>query len=131
MRGYQAGTEEDPARRARSASSVPARRPRPGSKLAIDYRYVTGEYNYYDPDATQGEATLEVALDQVAAGLEYPIAVPVDGLVQPPDIEITAINGVVLTLTAVARVGRRPGARLADDQPGRVPRVRAHRRRRR
>ena len=57
----RAGTGADPA------SSVPARRPTPGSRLTIDYRYATGEYDYYDTDATETSASLEVDLDEVAS----------------------------------------------------------------
>jgi hypothetical protein len=75
----------------------------PGARLAIDYSYVTGEYNYYDQEANQASGRLEVDLDQAAANLAYPIAEPVAGLIQQPGAEITAINDVVLTLTQVAR----------------------------
>jgi len=102
MRGYQIGPKKTPTTeliRVECAGATAG----PGSRLTIDYSYVTGEYNYYDPDATKVEATLEVPLDPLATGLEYPIAVPIDGLVQPADLEMTAINGVTLVLKAVRR----------------------------
>ena len=102
MRGYQAGPKKTPTTeliRVECAGATAG----PGSKLALDYRYVTGDYNYYDPAATQTEARLEVALDPLAAGLQYPIAEPIDGLVQPADTKIAAINGLELTLADVKR----------------------------
>jgi hypothetical protein len=75
----------------------------PGSKLSIEYSYVTGQYNYYEPDANKVEATLEVDLDNVTNDIKYPIAAPVEGLIQKPDVEITALNDVVLTLTGITR----------------------------
>jgi hypothetical protein len=120
MRAYFGGTKAEPAIeliRVECAGPVPS----PGSKLAIDYRYRTGEYNYYDPDATLGDATLEVDLDQVAVGLEYPVAEPVEGLIQPPDIEITAINDVVLTLEGVERDGTSLVSSWQTANPGKYP----------
>ena len=43
-------------------------------------------------------------MDDVATDLTYPVAVPVDGLVQGPEVEIVALNKVVLTLTDIQRV---------------------------
>lgn len=74
-----------------------------GSKLSLAYSYVTGEYNYYYPEANKVDATLEVNLDEVATELTYPIFQPVEGLIQKPGAEITAINNVLLTLTEVMR----------------------------
>ncbi len=75
----------------------------PGSKLTINYTYVTGEYNYYYPDENKVDATLEVALDEVAADLTYPVADEIKGLALQPGTEITAINDVTLLLTSVER----------------------------
>jgi len=75
----------------------------PGSKLAIDYRYVTGEYNYYYPETNQADARLEIDLDELAPEMDYPIAQEIEGLILEPSAEIVAINDVVLTLTGVER----------------------------
>ncbi len=75
----------------------------PGSKLAIGYTYVTGEYDYYDAKTTGTEGTLEVNLDEAAADLTFPIAEPVEGLLLPADSEIPALNDVILTLADAAR----------------------------
>ena len=102
MRGYTAGTKAKPTTQplyveCRGAEAAP------GSTLSIDYSYVTGEYNYYYPDTNRVDSTLEVNLDQVATDLQYPIAEPIEGLIQKPGTEITAINDVILVLTGVER----------------------------
>lgn len=102
MRGFIAGTKSEPETQliyveCEGAEVVP------GSTLSIDYSYVIGQYNYYEPDATKTDATLELDLDEVATDLGYPIAEPVEGLIQGPDAEIVAINDVVLTLTDIER----------------------------
>jgi hypothetical protein len=76
----------------------------PGTRLSLDYSYVVGEYNYYDPDARRASGNLQVDLDEVASGLTYPIAESFEGLVQPRDVAITALNDVVLTLADVRPV---------------------------
>lgn len=101
MRGFTGGTKAKPETQllyVECQGAVPA----PGSRLAIEYEYVTGEFNYYSP-ATPRSAKLDVDLDKVTADLTYPVAVAVDGLVQTPADAIEAINKCVFTLAAVAR----------------------------
>ena len=102
MRGFVAGTKAKPTTELIHVE-CPGADATPGSKLAIDYQYVTGEYNYYDPDANEASGRLEVDLDKVATDLTYPIAEPVEGLVQPRDVQITGLNDVVLSLTGAKR----------------------------
>ena len=85
------------------ASFEPGVEATPGSKLAIDYRYVTGEYNYYYPETNQADARLEIDLDELTPEIDYPIAAEIEGLILEPSAEIVAINDVVLTLTGVER----------------------------
>lgn len=101
MRGYTGGTKakhETQLLYVECQGAVPAA----GSRLAIDYTYVTGDFNYYTP-AIPTAAKLEVDLDKVAADLTYPVAQPVDGLVQKASDPIEAINKCVLTLKAATR----------------------------
>ncbi len=121
MRGYIGGTKAEQktqliyveCKGAEAAS---------GSTLAIDYSYVTGEYNYYYPDESKVDATLEVKLDEVATDLTYPIAEEIEGLVQKPDAEITAINDVTLLLTGDRAHGYRPAVHVADPTtPASIP----------
>jgi hypothetical protein len=101
VRGYTAGTKAAPVTQllyAECPGSVPAA----GARLDVPYTYTTGPYAYYSP-ATPVKATLEVKLDSVATDLKYPIAQPVDGLIQKADASIEAINKCVLTLKSVTR----------------------------
>ncbi len=101
MRGYTGGTKTDPTTQllyVECAGAAPAA----GSRLAVSYTYVTGEFNYYSP-APPASGRLEVDLDKLAADLTYPVAEPVDGLVQKASDPIEAINKCVLTLTSATR----------------------------
>jgi hypothetical protein len=100
MRGYTAGTKAKPTTQliyveCKGAQSAP------GSTLSIDYSYVTGMLNYFEQDANKASGTLVLTLNQVVTDLTYPIAEPVEGLVQKSDAAIDAINLNVLTLIDV------------------------------
>ncbi|MCJ7727186.1 MAG: hypothetical protein MUO96_00865, partial [Actinobacteria bacterium] len=56
-----------------------------------------------EQEANQVNQKLEINLDQVAKDLKYPIAEPIEGLIQKPDVQIDAINNNILTLTDVQR----------------------------
>ena len=102
MRGYVGGSKAEPTIEPIRVECAGAEAT-PGSRLALVYTYVTGEYNYYDPDAGRTEGSLEVDLDQVASDLSYPIAEPIEGVVVAADAEITALNEVLLSLAGVTR----------------------------
>jgi hypothetical protein len=102
IRGFQGGKKSEPVTQMIYVE-CPSAQVSPGSKLSIAYSYVTGQYNYYEPDANKVEATLKVDLDNVTTDIKYPIAEPVEGLIQKSDVEITALNEVVLTLTGITR----------------------------
>ena len=101
MRGYTAGTKTQPKTQllyveCKSAAATP------GAILSVDYSYVIGDFNYYVA-ATPTAAKLELHLDQVATDLKYPIAEPIQGLIEKPGAGIVAINKCTLTLTDVKR----------------------------
>jgi hypothetical protein len=105
MKGFTAGTIAEPKTQliyveCKGAKIVP------GSKLFIDVSYVTGQYNYYDKTATEADTKLEVNLDKVATDLKYPIATPVEGLIQKLGDMITGLNEVTLTLADVQRTDK-------------------------
>ena len=105
MKGFTVGTEAEPKTQliyveCKGAKAVP------GSKLSIDVSYVTGQYNYYDKTATEADTKLEVDLDKVATDLKYPIATPVEGLIQKLGDKITGLNEVTLTLADVQRTDK-------------------------
>ena len=120
MRGFIAGTKAEPKTQLIYVECKDAEAA-PGSKLSMDYSYVTGEYNYYYPEANKVNSTLEVNLDQVGTDLKYPIAEPVEGLIQQLGTEITAINNVVLTLTEVMRTDKGLQFKWQTSNPGEYP----------
>jgi hypothetical protein len=100
-RGYTGGTKAAPETQLLYVECKGATAD-PGSMLAIDFNYVNGMFNYYVP-STSFTGTLELSLDQVSAGLSYPMAESVQDLVQNPGTPIDAINSCTLTLTDVQR----------------------------
>lgn len=120
MRGFVTGTKTEPKTQPIYVECKGAEAT-PGSKLSINYSYVTGEYNYYYPEANKVDTTLEVDLDQVATDLNYPIAEPIEGLIQQPGTEITAINDVILTLTGVERTDKGLQFKWETFNPGEYP----------
>lgn len=74
-----------------------------GSRLSIEYESFGGILDDYDPEANKTEGVLELNLDEVVTDLTYPIAVPVDGLIQDAGISITALSENVVNLLDVQR----------------------------
>jgi hypothetical protein len=120
MRGFMAGTKAEPKTQLIYVECKGAEAAA-GSKLSIDYSYVTGEYNYYEQEANKADGKLEINLDQVAQDMKYPIAEAVEGLIQKPGTEITAINSVVLTLTDVERTDNGLQFKWQTSNPGEYP----------
>ena len=75
----------------------------PGSKLSLDYVSFNGELYDYEPEANKVEGTLELNLDEVVTDVVYPIAVPVEGLIQDTGISVTALSDNVVNLLDVQR----------------------------
>ncbi|MFH1524345.1 MAG: hypothetical protein ABIF04_05220 [Chloroflexota bacterium] len=119
MRGYTGGTKAEPKTQLLNVEckGVAAT---PGSKLSVDYSYVTGTYNYYVA-AKSVNGKFELNLDEVVSGLTYPIAEPVQGLIEKSSDQISAINDCILTLTDVKRTDT--GLELAweTNNPGEYP----------
>ena len=101
MRGYTGGTKAAPETQLLTVECAGGAKAA-GSKLAINYSYTAGDFNYYRP-ATPRTATLQVDLDAPAADLTYPVAVASDLVVAKVGEPIEAINKNTLTLTAVNR----------------------------
>ncbi|MFZ6028931.1 MAG: hypothetical protein ACOYYS_14550 [Chloroflexota bacterium] len=102
MRGYTTGAVEQPEVQmlhviCEGASAAA------GATLAIDYVSFNGILDDYDPEANKAEGTLTLSLDEVAGDLAYPIAAPVDGLIQEASIEITALSDNIVTLIDAQR----------------------------
>jgi hypothetical protein len=75
----------------------------PGSTLSMEYVSFNGILDDYDPEANKSEGVLELNLDEVAADLTYPVAAPVDGLIQESGVSITALSENVVTLLNAQR----------------------------
>jgi hypothetical protein len=103
MRGYTTGTEAEPNTQLLYVECEGTKAV-PGSKLYIDVSYVTGQYNYYDKTAGETDVKLEVDLDKIATDLVYPIATPIEDLIQTPGDKITGLNEVTLALVGVKRI---------------------------
>jgi len=69
-----------------------------GSKLTIDYLSYDGELDDYDPEANETEGELELNLDEVATDLTYPVAFPIEGLIQDAGNSILALSDNEVTL---------------------------------
>jgi hypothetical protein len=120
MRGYIAGTKTEPTTQLIYVECAGAQ-VAPGSTLSIPYSYVTGQYNYYEQDKNKVDGKLEINLDEVATDLTYPVAQPVEGLIQEPEAEIVAINKVVLALTDIQRVENGLQFAWQTSNPGEYP----------
>jgi hypothetical protein len=101
VRGYTGGTKAKPATQLLYVECAGATSA-PGSKLSIGFSYFTGDFNYYSPTPPIG-AKLAIDLDKLAADLTYPIAAPVDGVIEKADAKIVAINNCTLSLTSAKR----------------------------
>ena len=120
MRGYIGGTKAEPKTQliyveCKGAEAVP------GSRLSFEYTFMTGQYNYYEPEANKANGKMELNLDQVVKDVKYPIAAPVEGLTQKPDTKITALNDCVLTLTDVVRTEKGMQFKWLNSNPGEYP----------
>jgi len=120
MRGFIAGTKAEPQTQLIYVECKGAEAA-PGSKLSIGYSYVTGQYNYYEQDKNRAEGKLEINLDEMAVDLKYPIAEPVEGLIQRSDAEIAALNKVVLALAGVERTDKGLQFNWQTSNPGEYP----------
>jgi len=76
-----------------------------GATLSIDYISFIGELDYYVEveETNKVEGTLELNLDEVVTDLSYPIATPVDGLIQDAGAEIVALSENVISLLDIQR----------------------------
>lgn len=120
MRGYTAGTKYEPETQLIYVE-CPGEELTSGSMLSIPYSYVTGQYNYYEQDKNQVDGILEINLDEIASGLTYPMADSMDGLIQQPDIEIVALNKVVLSLLDTQRIENGLQFKWQTTNPGEYP----------
>jgi hypothetical protein len=74
-----------------------------GSTLTFGYESFEGILDDYDPEANRTEGVLELDLDQINTELSFPVAAPVDGLIQDAGASITGLSENVVTLLDVQR----------------------------
>ncbi len=120
MRGYMGGTKAEPKLQMIYVECKGAQAT-PGAKLSIEYSYVVGQYNYYEPEANKASGKLELNLDKVVKDVKYPIAAPVEGVIKKADTKITALNDCILSLTGVTRTDKGLQFRWLNTNPGEYP----------
>jgi hypothetical protein len=102
MKGYTGGTADKPTTQLISVECAGVSKAA-GQKLAIDYSYITGAFNYYVP-SQKFNGTMNLDLDKVVADAKYPVAAKVDALkIVKPGAVIDAINKCTVQLTTVKR----------------------------
>lgn len=102
MKGYTAGTVDKPETQLLyvECAGVAAGK---GLKLAVDYSYITGPFNYYVASHEFSD-TFTLNLDTVVTNTKYPIASKVASLeISKSDASILGINRCTVQLTGVAR----------------------------
>jgi hypothetical protein len=101
VRGYTAGTKKDPKIQflyADCKGIVDTS----GSKLVIEYSYITGPYDLHIPSVPNTEK-MTLDLDNVSKEIQYPVSDEVPGLVDKIGDKISAINNFSLILTDAKR----------------------------
>jgi len=101
-RGYLTGSKSDPQLQLLYVECKGAQAAA-GATLTLDYEYFNGALDYYHQENGRGEGQMEIALDEIATDLTYPVYKPVEGLIQPADVKITAISDNIVTLQKVER----------------------------
>jgi len=102
MKGYTGGTLQQPTTQPLFVECAGVS-PAAGQKLSIDYKYITGAFNYYVATKPKS-ANMKVDLDKVAADTKFPVSdkVPHLPVVKPGD-KIPALNGCSLILVDAKR----------------------------
>jgi len=101
MRGYTGGTKSAPAKQLLYVECAGVTKAA-GMKLAIDFTYVTGPFNYYVASKVN-KGSFAVNLDSVVSDAKYPVATNVANVVVKPGTKIDAINTCSVQLLAAKR----------------------------
>ena len=75
----------------------------PKSKLTVDYVSYSGILDDYEPERNKYVGVLEIDLDAIQSDLSYPIATPIEGLIQPMSTELIGLSENVVTLLSTSR----------------------------
>lgn len=98
MRGYIAGTKAEPVTQLIYVECK-GTQAEPGATLTVDYISYRGDLDYYHQEDRSVTGTFKLELDDVQTDLSYPVFEPIEGLVQPSDVNITAISENVISLS--------------------------------
>ena len=119
MRGYTGGTRNEPQIQLLYVECKGAVASA-GSTLSIEYTYVTGPYDLHVPSVPV-PATMELALDQVAKDMKYPVAATEASKIEKIGDKITAINNFSLILVDVKRTETGLELHWKDENPSDYP----------
>ena len=97
MRGYIAGTKAEPVTQLIYIECKGAQ-VEPGATLTVDYVSFSGDLDYYHQEDRSATGTFKLELDEVQTDLSYPVFETFEGLIQPADVDITAISENVISL---------------------------------
>jgi hypothetical protein len=101
MAGYTAGTKAAPVKQLMYVECAGVAKAA-GMKLAVDYAYETGPFNYYVPSKVN-KATLSANLDSVVSDLKFPVATSVPAVVVKIATKLDAINKCTVQLLDAKR----------------------------
>jgi hypothetical protein len=104
LRGYTIEEEDQPVTQTLYVECADAVA-EPGSTLTIEYDSFAGELDHYVEieESNKVEGEMELNLDEVVTDLTYPVATPVEGLIQDSGLPITALSENVISLLDVQR----------------------------
>jgi hypothetical protein len=101
MKGYTGGSRADPTTQLNYVECAGVAKAA-GLKLAVNYTYITGPFNYYIP-SQKVSGTLNLSLDKVVTDTKYPVADTVPNLIGKAATAVGAINGCTIQLTDAKR----------------------------
>ena len=101
MKGYTGGTKAKPETQLLYVECAGVAKAA-GEKLAIDYAFITGPFNYFVPSQLF-KATFNLDLNKVDAVAKYPVAGDIPNLIEKADTVMLAVNKCTVQLTDVKR----------------------------
>ena len=120
MKGYTSGSLATPTTQLNYVDCAGVTKAA-GEKLAIQYTYITGPFNYYVP-SQKNSGTLNLDLDKVVTDTKYPVAAKATGVeIAKAGDKIPAINHCSLQLTGVKRTDTGIEFSWTNTNPGASP----------
>jgi hypothetical protein len=120
MKGYTGGSVAKPTKQMLYVECAGVAKAA-GEKLAVDYAYITGAFNYYTASQVYHN-TLKLDLDKVVSNAIYPVGEKVASLkIETSSSIIPAINDCTVQLTAVKRTDTGFEFSWESTNPGKDP----------